>query len=70
MQLELTAVFRRDPAGGFAAYVADPEGFLWEIAWNPAWPISHNDPAASRPRSRRAGPSPAAIPRAAAAPGT
>ena len=24
---------------GFAAYVADPEGFLWEIAWNPSWRV-------------------------------
>lgn len=21
--------------GGFAGYFADPEGFLWEVAWNP-----------------------------------
>lgn len=21
--------------GGYSAYVADPDGFLWEIAWNP-----------------------------------
>ena len=32
---------RRDPHdtdwGGRSSHVADPEGFLWEIAWNPAW---------------------------------
>jgi catechol 2,3-dioxygenase-like lactoylglutathione lyase family enzyme len=28
------------PHGGFAGYVADPDGHAWEIAWNPAWPIS------------------------------
>lgn len=37
MQLELTAVFRRDPAGGFAAYVeelpgANSEGGTFEEA--------------------------------------
>lgn len=28
------------PHGGFRGYVADPDGHPWEIAWNPAWPIS------------------------------
>lgn len=28
------------PHGGFAGYVADPDDHAWEIAWNPAWPIS------------------------------
>lgn len=23
--------------GGYAGYFADPEGFLWEVAWNPAY---------------------------------
>lgn len=27
------------PHGGLRGYVADPDGHLWEIAWNPAWPI-------------------------------
>ncbi len=26
--------------GGFAGYVVDPDEHAWEIAWNPAWPIS------------------------------
>lgn len=26
--------------GGYAGYVADPDGHMWEVAWNPAWPIS------------------------------
>ena len=26
--------------GGFSGYVADPDDNAWEIAWNPAWPIS------------------------------
>jgi len=32
-----------DPAsdrfwGGYAGYFQDPDGHLWEIAWNPEWP--------------------------------
>ncbi len=26
--------------GGRSSYVADPDGHLWEIAWNPFWPIA------------------------------
>ena len=25
--------------GGYDAYFADPDGHIWEIAHNPAWPI-------------------------------
>ena len=25
--------------GGYSGYFADPEGYLWEIAWNPHFPI-------------------------------
>lgn len=25
--------------GGYSAYIADPEGHRWEVAWNPAWSI-------------------------------
>src|SRR5262245_9739992 len=25
--------------GGYAGYFQDPDGHLWEIAWNPAWEI-------------------------------
>jgi uncharacterized protein len=33
-----------DPArdrfwGGYAGYFQDPDGHLWEIAWNPAWEV-------------------------------
>jgi catechol 2,3-dioxygenase-like lactoylglutathione lyase family enzyme len=28
------------PHGGMRGYVADPDEHAWEIAWNPAWPIS------------------------------
>lgn len=23
--------------GGYSGYFADPDGFLWEVAWNPHW---------------------------------
>jgi len=26
--------------GGYSGYFADPDGFTWEVAWNPAWPIA------------------------------
>ncbi len=25
--------------GGYSGYVADPDGHLWEIAWNPSFPL-------------------------------
>jgi catechol 2,3-dioxygenase-like lactoylglutathione lyase family enzyme len=25
--------------GGYSGYFADPDGFLWEVAWNPGFPI-------------------------------
>ena len=25
--------------GGYTGYFADPDGFLWEIAWNPSFPL-------------------------------
>ena len=25
--------------GGYAGYFADPEGVLWEVAWNPGFPL-------------------------------
>ena len=29
-----------DPGwGGRRGYFADPDGHLWEIAWNPSWPV-------------------------------
>jgi catechol 2,3-dioxygenase-like lactoylglutathione lyase family enzyme len=28
------------PHGGMRGYIADPDDHTWEIAWNPAWPIS------------------------------
>ena len=26
--------------GGYGAYFADPDGHLWEIAWNPFWVVT------------------------------
>jgi catechol 2,3-dioxygenase-like lactoylglutathione lyase family enzyme len=26
--------------GGYSGYFADPDGFAWEVAWNPAWRMS------------------------------
>jgi catechol 2,3-dioxygenase-like lactoylglutathione lyase family enzyme len=26
--------------GGYAGYFQDPDGHLWEIAWNPAWEVT------------------------------
>jgi predicted lactoylglutathione lyase len=30
---------REAPWGGYSGYFADPDGFAWEVAWNPAWPL-------------------------------
>lgn len=26
--------------GGYSGYFTDPDGHLWEVAWNPSWPIA------------------------------
>ena len=28
--------------GGYLGYFADPDGHLWEVAWNPGFPIDEN----------------------------
>ncbi len=28
--------------GGFRGYFADPDGFLWEVCWNPFFPLDDN----------------------------
>ena len=28
--------------GGYSGYFADPDGFLWEVAWNPSFPIAED----------------------------
>jgi catechol 2,3-dioxygenase-like lactoylglutathione lyase family enzyme len=25
--------------GGYAGYFQDPDGHLWEVVWNPSWPV-------------------------------
>ena len=37
------------PQGGFRGYVADQDGHLWEIAWNPDWPISPEEYVTMKP---------------------
>jgi catechol 2,3-dioxygenase-like lactoylglutathione lyase family enzyme len=26
--------------GGYTGYFADPDGYPWEVAWNPGWPLA------------------------------
>ncbi len=28
--------------GGYSCYFSDPDGFLWEIAWNPGFPMAED----------------------------
>ena len=28
--------------GGYSGYFADPDGFAWEVAWNPGWPLAED----------------------------
>jgi uncharacterized protein len=28
--------------GGYSGYFSDPDGFVWEVAWNPFFPIAEN----------------------------
>jgi uncharacterized protein len=30
------------PWGGYAGYFADPDGHLWEVAWNPDWTVAED----------------------------
>jgi uncharacterized glyoxalase superfamily protein PhnB len=30
---------RTQPWGGYTGYFADPDGFRWEIAFNPTWAV-------------------------------
>lgn len=36
--------------GGRSGYFADPDGHLWEIAWNPFWPVDAEGRIAIPPR--------------------
>ncbi|MBS0454060.1 MAG: VOC family protein, partial [Proteobacteria bacterium] len=41
--------------GGYAGYFQDPDGHLWEVAWNPAWTATIlNDELKDAQRSHRA----------------
>lgn len=31
---------KRQPWGGYTGYFADPDGFRWEIAYNPGWTVA------------------------------
>ena len=38
--------------GGYLGYFADPDGFLWEIAYNPFWPLDeHGRPQLPPPKA-------------------
>ncbi len=28
--------------GGYSGYFSDPDGFLWEVAWNPFFPVAQD----------------------------
>jgi len=28
--------------GGYSGYFSDRDGFLWEVAWNPLFPVAEN----------------------------
>jgi catechol 2,3-dioxygenase-like lactoylglutathione lyase family enzyme len=36
---KITDVARDRFWGGYSGYFQDPDGHLWEIAWNPAWEV-------------------------------
>ena len=38
----LVRAAHNQPWGGYSAYLADPDGFLWELAWNPGFPLGEN----------------------------
>ena len=35
--------------GGYSGYFADPDGFVWEIAWNPSWHLKPDGSIEVRP---------------------
>ncbi len=53
----VTKVATETEWGGFSGYFTDPEGQLWEVAFNPFWSVDETgqtafgDPAASEPES-------------------
>jgi catechol 2,3-dioxygenase-like lactoylglutathione lyase family enzyme len=39
--------------GGYDAYFADPDGHLWEVAWNPYWTLSDDGSVSLQPPKER-----------------
>ncbi|MET7706942.1 VOC family protein [Micromonospora sp. NPDC005413] len=39
---EMTRPARETFYGGYAGYFTDPDGHVWEIAWNPAFPLAED----------------------------
>ena len=39
---ELVKPARLASWGGYSGYFSDPDGFLWEVAWNPHFPIAED----------------------------
>jgi len=37
---KLLKAARQAEWGGYSGYFADPDGFAWEVAWNPGWRIA------------------------------
>jgi uncharacterized glyoxalase superfamily protein PhnB len=35
----VVAAPKTQPWGGYTGYFADPDGFRWEIAYNPTWTV-------------------------------
>jgi catechol 2,3-dioxygenase-like lactoylglutathione lyase family enzyme len=35
--------------GGYGAYFADPDGHLWEVAWNPFWTVGPEGSVSLKP---------------------
>ncbi|WP_227356896.1 VOC family protein [Haladaptatus salinisoli] len=42
---ELVKPARDTDWGGYSGYFADPDGHLWEVAWNPHWEFDEADEA-------------------------
>jgi len=56
-QAEKAGAHITDPAhdrfwGGYSGYFQDPDGHLWEIAWNPAWEVEEQQVACPIPNSQ------------------
>lgn len=37
---EILKLAREASWGGYSGYFADPDGFAWEVAWNPVWHVA------------------------------